>query len=59
MSGPTVMRHEVQGRAYLIYFNGTLVNILGCLTEHEVAQLEQESATAPPLARTSHHGNHE
>ena len=31
-------RHEIAGHAYLIYLDGVLSNVLGCLTEREVVR---------------------
>jgi hypothetical protein len=46
----TTTRNDVQGRAFVVYLNGELFNVLGVLTASEIAQLQQESA---PVARTT------
>ena len=47
----TTTRREIHGRAFAVYLNNKLVNVLGGLSEHEVASLQQESVMTTPVAR--------
>jgi hypothetical protein len=45
-----VRQQEVLGRAFLIYLDGKLWNVLGSLTRPEVAQFQEREVAAAALS---------